>query len=158
MSPDIRYPKSSFTNPGNVLLFSEVPKTPSVKPFLGVVLVIGHGHTAFDLWNAEVSSEMNQVQRTDRAGNDDEVDRVVFGEQDGDIADCIVFEANPKPGASQSAALLVIIYQLFPALGLIFLFHGAQRRGVVHAGSGEMKTVNGNSAHASNHPAKVVVV
>jgi len=50
------------------------PKSLASSGVISLVRLSRHPYSAFDFWDAEVSSEVRQVQRADRPGNYDEID------------------------------------------------------------------------------------
>jgi len=86
-------------------------------------LIVGNHHSAFDPGNSEMSAEVGKVQRADGARNYKEINLVRPGQQDGYIADRVIFKANPEIGDSRAPILGMVIHQLLPACRMVLLFY-----------------------------------
>lgn len=87
--------------------------------FLTVPLIVRHQHAAFNPGDPEMSAEVGKVERADGARDYKEVNLIRPGQQDGYIADRVIFKANPEIGDSRAPILGMVIHQLLPARGMV---------------------------------------
>ena|SRR6516225_9438133 len=81
-----------------------------------------YAHTPFNLRDTEVSAEVREVERTDGPRNLEEIDLGRPRDQDCDIADCVILPVDPQVGYTWEAVLIVLVHELHPSGGLIFIF------------------------------------
>src|ERR1051325_7585119 len=77
--------------------------------------------SAFNPGDAEVPAQMRQIERADGPGDFDKRDLVRARQQDRDVADRVMLKVHPEPGHSRVSVAIVLIDQLLPPCGLIFL-------------------------------------
>ncbi len=110
-------------------------------------------YPTFNLWDSEVSGEMQQVNGTDRSRNRDEVDLIRACEQDINVPDRVVVEMYPEIGPAGIAVLVVGLGNMLPSSLTVFMPHRVHDLRIVHPHVVESETVDGNAIHACDYPA-----
>src|SRR3984885_16276100 len=100
---------------------------------------------------------MGKVERADRPGNFNKCDFLGPGQQHRDVADGIVVEVNPEVGRSRASVLIMVVYELFPSLGVVFILYRTQGSRIICPRSRKSEPVNRQPAHAGDYPAEVLV-
>ena len=112
-----------------------------------------NNYPTFNLWDSEVSGEMQQVNGTDRSRNRDEVDLIRADEQDVNVPDGVVVEMYPEIGPAGIAELIMSFGDVLPSSLAVFMPHRVQDLRIVHPHVVESETVDRNAIHACDYPA-----
>src|SRR5262249_20634622 len=107
---------------------------------------------------AEVSGQMQQVERTDGSRDFNKINLTLSGMQDRDLTNCIALEVQPKVGLTRVALLRTSVHEPLPSSRVIFLPHSVQRFRIVGRGTVKTEFVHGYAVHTGDHPAQVFIV
>src|SRR5260370_8025181 len=100
-------------------------------------------------------AEMRQVNRTDRPGNHNELHFIRPGKKDRDVANRVVFPADPEIAHTLAFALVLLIHESLPARRAILLAYRTQSPWVILPGSRKVKSLDRDPAHSRNHAPKI---
>jgi len=112
-----------------------------------------NNYPTFNLWDSEVSGEMQQVNGTDRSRNRDEIDLIRACEQHVNVPDRVVVEMYPEIGPAGIAVLIMSFGDVLPSSLTVFMPHRVQDLRIVPPHVVESETVDGNAIHACDYPA-----